>query len=603
MGNQLSEALKASGLIGSKKDSPAKKSREVSRSDAISSNKKSPAQRPIQISIPFTWDREDKGGSIVAVPIQPLRPKVINDLAGTKVKLPSTYKSASTAERASITKESSNRAISDFLLENIEEFQPHHLFRIQPVDQAEVVEPTSFGIHRQLSVNPQDATDLIIGLDFGTSATKVVIRDVYARNVFPVEFNPDTVGLERFLQASCIRFCDGIFTLSGKGEQLNDLKLALLDCKAAFPVTEFNRCCAFLALTIRKARGWFFSTHEAVYRNHQLNWFINVGLAARSYQDDGKVHLFRRLAWAASNLAADSRFPHISEEAVDKYRELSLIAFSNNVPIEISGMEFAPIDVGVIPEVAAQIQGFMTSARWDWKNRPIMMLVDVGAGTVDTALFHVNPSDKKLTFYSSRVESFGAMNLHRERVSWLVKGIPKAIEFTRVHDYLQSIALPTGRVKAIPSEVEEYLPGYCIHIKKNNIDKDFQVYKYRAQVAGSINDAKLYKGVGTKGSQQLIGIPLLLCGGGSRLPIYSTIQNQINGSLGLNVSVEKTLMPVPIELKDNGWRLEEFDRISVAYGLSLQQGLEKIVRAVEVPDIARSKVSEASERYVSKDQC
>ena len=87
------------------------------------------------------------------------------------------------------------------------------------------------------------------------------------------------------------------------------------------------------------------------------------------------------------------------------------------------------------------------------------------------------------------------------------------------------------------------------------------------------------------------------------MPIYSTIQNQINGSLGLNVSVEKTLMPVPIELKDNGWRLEEFDRISVAYGLSLQQGLEKIVRAVEVPDIARSKVSEASERYVSKDQC
>jgi hypothetical protein len=232
-----------------------------------------------------------------------------------------------------------------------------------------------------------------------------------------------------------------------------------------------------------------------------------------------------------------------------------------------------------------------------------MMLVDVGAGTVDTALFHVNPTSRKLTFYSSRVESNGAMNLHRERVAWLLNGLPNSAEYSSIHSHLESIALPTGRIKAIPSAVSEYLPGCRIQILKNDVDSKFQVNRYRAQVAGSINAAKLYKGLGAGESQQLRHIPLLLCGGGSRLSIYSTIESHINGTLGSNVSVEKTLLPVPIELKDVGWRLEEFDRISVAYGLSLQQGLEKIIRECDVPDINRDRFLDSSDRFVSKDQC
>jgi hypothetical protein len=243
----------------------------------------------------------------------------------------------------------------------------------------------------------------------------------------------------------------------------------------------------------------------------------------------------------------------------------------------------------------------MTSARWDWKNRPIMMLVDVGAGTVDTALFHVNPSDGKLTFYSSRVEPNGAMNLHRERVCWLIHGVPDAIDFLPVQEYLKSIAQPTGRLQPIPIDVADYLPGYRISKVSANVDEKFRLEKYRYQVAGSLNEAKVKKGIGAKGSQQLRDVPLLLCGGGSRLPIYSTIAAEINRTPGWNVSVEKTMMPVPSELKDTGWHLEDFDRISVAYGLSLQQSLEKIVRAIDVPDFARLVSTETADRYVSKD--
>ena len=548
MGNQLYEALKALGLISPNKRPPAEKPKQLTRRDPNPPAKTSRAGDTLLRTTPSSSLAREQENSRSPVKIQPRLAEPNNDLTGTQSISSVVASRAASEEVAARSERSSTVHTADFKLENVDEFQPHHLFQILSTYHDDVAGYSLFGVQRQLSSNPQDETDLIIGLDFGTSSTKVVVRDVYAGNVFPVEFNPNSDGLERFLQASSVCLDKGVFKLSGEGEQLDDLKLALLDCKAAFPVTEFNRCCAFLALTIRKARGWFLEANESIYRHHKLNWFMNVGLAASSYQDDGKVQLFRRLAWAAANLAADTHFPQISENALNQYRSRSISVFSNPVVQEMPEMEFLPGDVGVIPEVAAQIQGFMTSARWDWKNRPIMMIVDVGAGTVDTALFHVNPTSRKLTFYSSRVESNGAMNLHRERVAWLLNGLPNSTEYSSIHSHLESIALPTGRIKAIPSAVSEYLPGCRIQILKNDVDSKFQVNRYRAQVAGSINAAKLYKGLGVGESQQLRHIPLLLCGGGSRLSIYSTIESHINGTLGSNVSVEKTLLPVPIGL-------------------------------------------------------
>ena len=495
MGNQLYEALKALGLVSSNKRPPAERPTQVRQRVENSPAATARAGGPIPGTTTPSSHARERGNSRGQLQSQPRVAAPNNDLIGRQSISSVTASRAATKERAVTTERRSITPTADFKVENIGGFQPHHLFRIQSANQAEAGGCAPYRVQRQLSSNPKDATDLIIGLDFGTSATKVVIRDVYTKNVFPVEFNPNAEGLERFLQASAVCLDKGTYTLSGEGERLEDLKLALLDCKAAFPVTEFNRCCAFLALTIRKARGWFLEANESIYRHHELNWFINVGLAASSYQDDGKVQLFRRLAWSAANLAADPRFQQISEDALDQYRSRSMSVFSHPVVQAVSEMEFLPDDVGVIPEVAAQIQGFMTSARWDWKNRPIMMLVDVGAGTVDTALFHVNPSDKKLTFYSSRVESNGAMNLHRERVSWLLKGLPSGIECSAIHSYLDSIALPTGRVKAIPSAVDEYLPGCRIQILKNNVDAKFQVDKYRAQVAEVSTQPRYIKGL------------------------------------------------------------------------------------------------------------
>lgn len=603
MGRQLEDALKAAGF-GDSKPVPAGKSNGWP--SGVNANAQAPrdnSRRQLQTNLPPSWRATDRVSPSQQQNRQPRQGVSQKDSVAIARSTPATPRAVAPAQNAIDRKPIPPAPTPDFQLVKVGEFQPHHLFRFRLDDQVEAPSQMLLGIGPQLSQDPQNATDLIIGLDFGTSATKVVIRDTLSESVFPVEVNPGVHGLERFLQPSFVVFNDGEFVLAGKGVRLDDLKLSLLECPVKYPVTEFNRCCAFLALMIRKARGWLLTTQEAIYRHHQLNWFVNVGLAARSYQDNDKVLLFRRLAWAAANLAADQRFPIITEDAVNQYRELSRRVVDIHEPENIPHVEFPPDSIGVVPEVAAQIQGFMTSASWDWRNRPIMMLVDVGAGTVDTALFHVNPAQKKLTFYSSRVEPNGAMNLHRDRVSWLNKGVPNGPDFSVIHDYLDRIARPTGRLQPIPGDVTDYLPGYQLSNVKRNVDYQFRSDKYRTQVAGSINEAKVKKGIGANGSQQLIGVALLLCGGGSRLPTYSTIADEINNTPGWQVSVEKTLMPVPLELKDVGWRLEEFDRISVAYGLSLQRDLEKIVRDIEVPDVTRYVATESSDRYVSKDQC
>jgi hypothetical protein len=462
----------------------------------------------------------------------------------------------------------------------------------------------SAGIARQLTTEPDNETDLVLGLDFGTSATKVVIRDAFAATgVFPVRFDPGRAGIEGYLLPSRVFRTGEVYSLDQGTHRITDLKLSLLACPAGSPVTEFNDCCAFLALVIRRARGWLLGEHRDVYSRHALNWRLNLGLPARSYRDTASVTIFRRLAWAAANLASDPDAQTITREAVDRYRIRSL-SVAEGADARDAGFSWA--DVDTVPEVSAQLQGFMSSARWDWKSRPVMMLVDVGAGTVDSALFHVHVRETGsgvLTFYASRVESNGAMNLHRDRVRWLRELLPTDGQHKAAAEHLAAIAKPTDRLRPIPETVRDYLPGYKLEVVGGDVDDKFGSGRYRAQVAGSINDAKVTKGLP---ATQLQRVPLLLCGGGSRMRFYRGIGDAINRTPGWLVSVETMRLPVPKDLADLGWHPDDFDRLSVAYGLSLAGNVDttlgQIVRDIEVPDVRPNGPEAREDAFVSKDQ-
>lgn len=480
-------------------------------------------------------------------------------------------------------------------------FTPHALFIDDSADDPNLASLNNSGVTASLSTEPENASDMILGLDFGTSSTKAVIRDAYAANsTFPVKLNGNAGGVNSYLLPSTVFRTGDVYSLMGGTHRLDNLKLALLECKARSPITEFNDCCAYLALVVRRSRAWLFDEHRDIYGLHDLSWKLNLGIPARSYESPLIVELFRRLAWAAANLASDATAPEITREAANEWR-LRSIPIASSGCLEGSTTPFSWHDVDVVPEISAQIHGFMTSTRWDWASRPIMMLVDVGAGTVDSAIFHVRVPEKKsgiLTFYSSRVEQLGAMNLHRTRVHWLKSMVPTGTDHDPLRSYLNKIAESTGRLRPIPERVQDYVPGYSIPAPAGDIDLGFKEDRYRRQVAGCILEAKVAKGIKP---HQLHSVPLLLSGGGSRMMFYQGIQDSINSTPNWSVGVELMKMPVPSELVEVGWTADEFDRISVAYGLSLG-GLGSIVRSIDVPDVRLYTPQGSDEKYISKDQ-
>ncbi len=610
MGTQLRDALRAVGLQQTK-DNKGKRAGKIdgqtTRHNGVASTK------PGEVSVPASWSDETPlvrpsasvlNRSPAKTPDRRLERVARGpdrDNRDRQMKLPAASQVNRVSEMPHGFPESSATLVP------IGPFHPHELFVEDPSDEAALPQLAIDGIDGSMTADPENETDLILGLDFGTSSTKVVIRDAFAAtSVFPVKLSGQRRGIDGFLLPSRVFRTAEVYSLSGGTHRISNLKLGLLECPARIPVTEFNDCCAFLALVIRRARAWLFTEHRDIYAKHAINWRVNLGLAARSYEDKSVVDLFRRLAWAAANLASDSDTRQITTGQVEFWRRRSLEVLSGRDLDVSERTAFAWGDVDAVPEVSAQLQGFMKSARWDWRSRPVMMLVDVGAGTVDTAMFHVRVEREGggvLTFYSSRVEHNGSMNLHRDRVDFLKPLIPEGEMHVPIRDYLCSIERPTDRLRPIPESIGDYLPGYELRTTGIDPDERFRRAGFRKQVAACISDAKIGKGIGI---YQLSGVPLLLCGGGSRMRFYGSVGEVINSTPGWNVSVEVLRLPVPRDLTDSGWNTDGFDRLSVAYGLSLsgERGatLGTIVRATEVPDVQRCSNRLEDDRFVSKDQ-
>jgi hypothetical protein len=499
------------------------------------------------------------------------------------------------------------RAPVNVLIRFPDGFKPNPLFDANARRSRERVRPSHDGIAKQLTTSPSDEADIVLGLDFGTAVVKAVIQDHTSGRAFAVPFTAD-IGDEYFLPSRLFDAKVG-YSLDVGLTQSTDMKLALMECPARLPVQEFDEACAFLALVIRHCRGWFLSRYGALYANHALNWSINLGLPARTYENQSIVKLFRRVGWAAANLAADSKCANICRDALTTYRQLSLMAYGNEFEEEgLGDFEFLPSDVDVIPEIAAQVYGFVKSASWDHIRQPRFLLVDIGAGTVDSAFFAVRPSDQegfRFVFYSADVKPLGVLNLHRSRLDWL-----KAAEITdrtvrsKVHGYLGSIGCPKGSWSRIPEHVQDYLPDAMFSIPNRAAEVDYSFFfgQLLPQVAGCFVQGKVEQQLHWA---DLAKTPIFVCGGGSRMQFFRAIPNELNKLMRCAGSVEIQPLPIPPRFVAPGLSDADYDRLSVAYGLSSQgasgRKLGAIVRAADVPPVRQLKKHDLEDRFVSKD--
>lgn len=460
--------------------------------------------------------------------------------------------------------------------------------------------PSKSGIKEQAHTgNWSDERDVVIGLDFGTSSTKVIIADRALTKAFAVPFGSSD-GIQRFLLPSRLYQSDDVFSLSEGKAAHRDLKLALL-ANHSDEETQV-RVVAFLALVVRHARGWLLSIHRDIYLQTNILWKLAVGLPTAHHLQSDQQALFQSIALAAWLVAGTNKI-EISRDSV-------LAGMSRAKQLDTGQLPTRPTEeaeISIIPEIAAQIYGFVASNRFDRNAKNVYLMVDIGAGTVDSSLFHVEHArggKKKFTFFTSQVQPNGVMNLHRSRIQWWIEQLSKLnAEYLPIISRLENVKLSTDRLSSIPESYRAYFSGVSVNDQDNDVGPDGVFFRKRvvAQVRGNTmwrawNDDMLTQ-------QDLMGVPMFLCGGGARMEYYREIEQEISRLQGCTwLKVEARSLDVPKSLIAPGLPLHEYDRLSVAFGLSFLE-VGTVLKATPIEKNAPEPTIDRSDNYIDKDQC
>lgn len=439
--------------------------------------------------------------------------------------------------------------------------------------------------------------EMALGLDFGTSSVKLVISDLAADKAYAVPFFT-AVGIDAYLLPSRVfevspkagSASESLFNLFGGDLAFRDLKLSLL----AEPESEARQVevIAFLALTIQRARAWFFEQHLSIYKRVKCLWQLRIGLPAASALDNQYVPLLENILRAAWKTAALDGA--IGRSEVRKIRD-SVFALEPD--------EHEP-EVRVIPEIAAQIFGFVVSTSFDAKAANRYLMVDVGAGTVDSSLFKVVPGrggQWNFEFYTAVVQPYGVSNLHAHRVNWWLSKFDSLEKASGLGQELKATQFATDLGGTLPVRYLDYFSGVHVNVNKSD-DPDFYFFdkKLMAQVQGATlwraaHDNYLEK-------SQLTNIPMFLCGGGARSPFYLDLEKKLVSLSGYSwLSAEPWQLGYPGDLVSEGIDEKDFDRLSVAYGLS-KLNVGTITQALPLPKVPIETQVSFTDRYVDKDQ-
>lgn len=253
----------------------------------------------------------------------------------------------------------------------------------------------------------------IIGLDFGTSSTKVIIRFPYERDspafAIPAPAHCRSEGNAYLWQTVVwIRPNGDMIAWPEPGAQLlyslkqglmNDRAWTTIDTDFDITVRRVDAVTGFLNYVIRFARGWLRRERAQFFVNRPTTWFLNVGLPVENYDDQSLVNAYRKSAVAA--LEAASRNVSANLQIIQG------ILDEEKIRICESAEEALTFGVTVIPETVAEAAGFMMSNR---SAEGIYAMIDVGAMTLDICAFRFwrpDRSDKSHSLYAASVRPLG----------------------------------------------------------------------------------------------------------------------------------------------------------------------------------------------------
>ncbi len=417
---------------------------------------------------------------------------------------------------------------------------------------------------------PSETMDLVIGFDLGTSCSKVIIRSPFAlrSRAIAVPWHLKN-GTSKYLLPTVLYENEyGEFSLvpsDSAKHALRDLKINLMD--KIDDTRAQARAAAYIGIALRSARQWLLDTQKDVYGTYHLRWALNIGIPSAGYDDENMRPTFGSVARAAWQLSLQPDSP-----TLDTAAEALRIA---------KGKSDSPIDIEVVPEVAAEVVGY---ARSRLRSEGLHVMVDVGASTIDICGFvlHSRDGEDRYELLTALVKRLGIHDLHLRRID--------KIKATDAH-VKPSVSTLLSPFMVIPNAGREYVndPPDLLRKKLDKIDQD-----YVSECTTSLMTLimALRKCRDPYSSNWKSGLPVFVAGGGGQFSLVSDAIKQAHKRL-MNtqidvVGIASQRLPTLETLQNRDISDRIAGRLAVAYGLSFDKfDIGQIRQPHEIEDVPR----------------
>lgn len=464
-------------------------------------------------------------------------------------------------------------------------------------------------VRKQPVVTQKQERHLVVGLDFGTSCTKIVFRDQADRRSIAVPLWRPPNGRNPYLLPSIVSMdARGAFSLGAKGGErtIRDPKMLLMDSPAgSFSVDGFGPiptqalATAFLALALQQYRRWFEQEKSGLYRGMDLIWELNLGIPARSFDTTEVLEAYRRVAAAAAILSKEDSAPSIHSvgKALDDVRAFYRCGGPASQGTSKDFGSFGADSIHLRPEIIAGVLGY---ARSPLRKEGLYLMVDVGAGTLDVSTFRIFEREGEDSFpiFTSEVAPLGAYRLHCNRVA--------AVKARLSDDVLRRLDAEVQAEGPLPALLD-YAPDLN---RKQLMDADLafmsQCERLVSKVVCATRRDRDYNA-----PEWSRGLPVFLCGGGSRLHFYKSVLEKVERIQAQSFNYPPRSqpflyqqLPQPTDLVAPGAAPGDFDRLSVAYGLSFSElNIGKVQVPSQIDDMPKPQLirSSVEDRYVGKE--
>lgn len=345
-----------------------------------------------------------------------------------------------------------------------------------------------------------------IGLDIGTSTSKVVISSKYTtdNSYYVVDFGKYGVKGATYLLPTVIAKKNK----NDRGFEYHyipkfdekkcyirkDLKIRYLKNNEGKVVR--NMLMWYIARVLEYSIKWFTENYsdKGVYANQPIEWYVSAGIPTKDAEDN-KITSFTNLITEAFNLLNTGQTPHIK----------------------------------IHPEIYAAMQFYVN--RDDVQSDGFYGAIDIGAGTVDMAMFTIvsdkNTGQNAYNTLKADVRYLGA-NMYKDELLKVIKGYDYQKAETLDKQFLRQNKIPEDKTKYCGDLTNKKEIILKLQESENNFKNKFE-RQLRHLIVG-VHDNKNPNAAVWKVPNSL-KLPFFVSGGGSNLSFYKKVIKEVSESL------------------------------------------------------------------------